>query len=159
MARIVEGVKKIGAMVSEHQVTTLAAAIAYAFFLSLFPLIFALFALTGIAGGDRAFHTIMSTLRDAVPTETADLLAGYVAQITNHSRPALLSIGIVTTLWAAAGGVKAIMNALNNIYEVRESRGIWKPRALALGVLIIGSSLFHVGSFPGPESRYLLRAE
>lgn len=127
---------------SADQITTQAAAIAYAFFLALFPLIFALFALTGIVGGDRAFHEIMSGIERAVPPQTADLLSKYVAQITNHSRPALLSIGIVAMLWSAAGGVSAVLGGLNTVYGVRETRGIWKPRALALGVLIICAILF-----------------
>lgn len=142
MGRVFESVKRLAREASADQITTQAAAIAYAFFLSLFPLIFALFALTGIVGGDRAFHAIMSSIEQTVPRETADLLSKYVAQITNNSRPALLSVGIVAALWAAAGGVSAVMGGLNNIYDVRESRGIWKPRALALGVVIICAILF-----------------
>jgi membrane protein len=142
VSRVVESVKRLAKEASADQITTQAAAIAYAFFLSLFPLIFALFALTGIVGGDHAFHAIMSSIEQTVPRETADLLSKYVAEITNHSRPALLSIGIVAALWAAAGGISAVMGGLNNIYDVRESRGIWKPRALALGVLIICAILF-----------------
>lgn len=140
--QIVESAKRLIKKSSSDQITTQAAAVAYAFFLALFPLIFALFALTGIVGGDRAFHAIMSGIEQAVPPSTADLLSKYVAQITNHSRPALLSVGIVAMLWSAAGGVSAVLGGLNNVYNVRETRGIWKPRALALGVLIICAILF-----------------
>jgi membrane protein len=142
VAEFVRAVKRIARKASADQITTQAAAIAYAFFLALFPLIFSLFALTGIIGGDRAFHEIMSSIERAVPPETAKILAGYVAQITNHSRPAILSVGVVTMLWSAAGGVGAILGGLNNVYEVRETRGVWKPRALALGVMIICALLF-----------------
>lgn len=154
MAKIIERVKGVAKKASADQITTLAAAIAYAFFLSLFPLVFALFALTGIVGGDRAFHAIMSSLEQVVPAQTADLLGKYVAQITNRSRPGLLSIGIVTTLWAAAGGVRAIMGALNDIYDLRESRGFWKPRALSVGVLLVCTILFLAAAIAilvGPE--------
>lgn len=154
MAKVLERARGVAKKASADRITTLAAAIAYAFFLSLFPLLFALFALTGIVGGDRAFHAIMSALEGAVPAQTADLLGGYVAQITNRSRPGLLSIGIVTTLWAAAGGVRAIMGALNDIYDLRESRGFWKPRLLSVGVLLVCALLFLAAAFAilvGPE--------
>lgn len=134
--------KRLVREASEDQLTTQAAAIAYAFFLSLFPLIIALFALTGIVGGDRAFNAIMSSVAQAVPAETADLLARYIAQITNRSRPGLLSVGIVALLWTAAGGVRGVMGGLNTVYGVEENRGFWKPRALALGVLIVCAILF-----------------
>lgn len=154
MAGIIGRVKGVAKKASADRITTLAAAIAYAFFLSLFPLLFALFALTGMVGGDRAFHAIMASLEEAVPSQTAGLLSKYVAEITNRSRPGILSIGIVATLWAAAGGVRAIMGALNDIYDLRESRGFIKPRALALGVLLICALLFLAAAFAillGPE--------
>jgi len=154
MGKVVERVKGVARKASADQITTLAAAIAYAFFLSLFPLLFALFALTGIVGGDRAFHAIMSALEEAVPAQGAELLGTYIAQITNRSRPGLLSLGIVTTLWTAAGGVRAIMGALNEIYDLRESRGFWKPRLLALGVLLACAILFLAAAIAiliGPE--------
>ena len=51
------------------------------FFLSLFPLLLAIFALTGIFGGDRAFELIAERLRAALPGQAAAYLLAYPAVV------------------------------------------------------------------------------
>ena len=44
----------------------------------------------------------------------------------------LLTVGGVGAVWAASGGVVALMKALNTTYGVEESRPFWKVRGIAL---------------------------
>src|SRR5690625_724820 len=160
MRGVIDELVQFGKKVGADGVTTLAAAIAYSFFLSLFPLIFALFALTGIAGGDHAFELIMSSIARVVPPETARLVGEYVAEITANSRPAVLSLGIIGALWTAAGGLGAVRKALSPIYGIRETGGPWKRRLLGLGVLVACALLFIAAAIlilAGPELARPLR--
>lgn len=119
-------------------ITGEAAKAAYYFFLSFFPLILALFAFTGILGGQAAFDWIMSWLHRALPGEAAEYLGAFVEEITGDSRPGMLSFGIVLTLWAASNVFAILTAGLNRMYDIEEDRPWWKRRLLALAALIVG---------------------
>lgn len=135
-------------------ITGEAAKVAYYFFLSLFPLILSLFALTGLFGGDQAFQTIMREIRSAVPPDTATYLSKFVEQVTNEQRPGLLSVGVLLTLWSASNVFAALSDGLNTMYDVEETRSWWKKRLISLGLLVVGSVLLIIGAgamVAGPE--------
>jgi membrane protein len=123
-----------------------AAKMAYFFFLSLFPLVLVVFALTGIVGGDAAFQRIASTTQSAVPNYAWQFVRELIHEITDRSRPGVLSFGIVLTIWAASNAVAALTKGLNTIYDVAESRSWWKRRLLALCVFTVGAVLLVVGA-------------
>ena len=125
----------------EDGITGEAAKAAYYFFLSLFPLILALFAFTGILGGQEAFEWIMGRLRMALPGEAAEYLASFVDEITGNSRPGMLSLGILLTLWAASNVFAILTEGLNRMYDIEEGRPWWKRRLLALAALVVGLAL------------------
>lgn len=119
-------------------ITGEAAKAAYYFFLSFFPLILALFAFTGILGGQEAFEWIMGWLHRALPGEAAEYLQAFVEEITGDSRPGMLSFGIVLTLWAASNVFAILTAGLNRMYDLDEDRPWWKRRLIALAALIVG---------------------
>lgn len=112
-----------------------AAKMAYYFFLSLFPLLVVLFAVTGLVGGDAVYARILATAERVVPDYAWQFVRQLVREITERGRPGLLSAGVLLTLWAASNGVAALTVGLNRIYEVKEPRPWWKRRLLALAVL------------------------
>lgn len=127
-------------------ITGESAKVAYYFFLSLFPLILVLFALTGLIGGERAFGWIMTQIQGRVPPQTAGLLRGAVREITSRPEAGTLGIGLLLTLWAASGGVAALADGLNRMYDVREDRGFLKKRGIALLLLVAGLVLLVGGA-------------
>jgi membrane protein len=142
------------------RITGEAAKVAYYFFLSFFPSILALFAFTGILGGDDAFQWIMKQLRSAMPGEAAEYLSRFVREITGESRPGLLSLGIILSAWSASNAFAAMADGLNRMYDLEEDRPWWKRRALALGVLVLALVLLNGGAvtvLAGPELFDLLR--
>lgn len=143
----------------EDRLTAEAARAAYYFFLSLFPAILALFALTGIFGGDAAFEWIMDRLRLALPGDAAVYLQRFVREVTGESRPGILSFSILFTLWSASNVVVAVADGLNRMYDVEDGRAWWLQRLLALGVVIVGAVLLvgnAVALLAGPELLSLL---
>lgn len=146
----------------EDRLTAEAARAAYYFFLSLFPAILALFALTGIFGGDAAFEWIMGRLRLALPGDAARYLQRFVVEVTGQSRPGILSFSILFTLWSASNVVVAVTDGLNRMYDLRERRAWWWKRAVALGVVVVGAVLLvgnAVALLAGPELLELVGAE
>lgn len=146
MKRLREVVRQVAREAMHDRITAEAARAAYFFFLSLFPLILAMFALTGILGGDRAFDWIMVRLRLALPGEAAVYLEEFVAEITGESRPGVLSFSILFTLWSSSNIVATLADGLNRMYDVEESRPWWKRRLIALVALVIGSVLLLMGT-------------
>jgi membrane protein len=75
-----------------------------------------------------------------------------------------LSIGLVLTIWQVSSGVRALMTALDSIYEIDDRRPFWERMAISLGLaLLIIFSLFLIGGLllvllPGPSEQPLLRA-
>ena len=123
-----------------------AAKIAYYFFLSLFPLLLALFALTGLVGGDEAFARLTGAARTAVPRYAWLFVDGLIAEITGRDRPGLLSFGVLLTLWSASNGIVALTDELNDLYAVAEPRPWWRRRLLALAMLFSGVIMVVLGA-------------
>jgi membrane protein len=133
--RAFETTKAIFHEAMEDAITGEAAKAAYYFFLSFFPAILALFAFTGLLGGDATFEWIMGHLRRALPGESANLLGDTVQEITGDSRPGLLSFGIVATLWSASNVFAILTEGLNRMYDIEEGRPWWKRRLLAIAAM------------------------
>ena len=123
-----------------------AAKAAYYFFLSFFPAILALFALTGILGGDRAFEWIMERLALALPGQAEIYLAQFVREVTGDSRPGLLSLSVLLTLWASSNVFVALTQGLNVMYDLEETRRWWLRRVIALGALLAAMILLTGGA-------------
>lgn len=119
---------------------------AYYFFLSLFPLVLVLLAVTGIVGGESAFGRITQAVETTVPDYAWQFVTSLISEVTDRRRPGTPSFGVVFALWAASSGVASLMGGLNTMYDVAERRPWWKRRLMALGVLAIGALLLVLGS-------------
>ena len=135
----------------DDRLTGEAARVAYYLFLSLFPLILVVMALTGLLGGDAAFGWIMAKLETTVPASASELLSDYVREITSSSSPGVLSVGLLLTVWAASGGFAALGEGMDRMYDLRERRSWIRQRAvaftlaLAASVLLVGGAVVLIG--------------
>ena len=123
-----------------------AAKMAYFFFLSVFPALLIVFALTGFIGGDAAFARITTIVRTLTPPDASAFLHGFISELASERRPGMLSFGALILFWAGSSGIAALTDALNQIHGVSEGRGWWSRRALALSILAIGSILIVLGT-------------
>jgi membrane protein len=69
------------------------------------------------------------------------LVKKVLADVVTPNRNALLSFGLLGTLWAASGGFAAAIEALNIAYDAEETRPFWKTRPLAIGLTILIGAL------------------
>lgn len=132
--------------VGRHDLSGLAAELSYRLFLALFPFLILLISLASFiakaSGIDNPAQEVVDSLGNALPQDTADVLRRQVDGIVAGRNVGLVSFGIIGTLWAAAGGIGAVVKATNRVYSLGENRGFIKRSLLAIGLtLTAGVSL------------------
>ena len=115
----------------------MAAALSYYFVISLFPAFLLLSAILAYMPGAKPFDQILSMMSGFVPRDSIELLHRVLATVVIPNRGALLSFGILGTLWTASGGFAATIEALDIAYEVKEARPFWVTRPLAVGLTLL----------------------
>jgi membrane protein len=130
----------------EDDIPNQAAKVAYYFFLSLPPLVMALFATAGIFGGEDTANWLATRLGGMLPAEAGALVGGFVDEVVRESHPGPLSVGLLLALWAASNVFMALEDTLNAVYHIREKRGFVQRRLVVLGTLVAVGVLFVAGS-------------
>jgi membrane protein len=87
--------------------------------------------------GANPFAQVLSLMSGFVPRESIELLRKVLATVVTPNRSALLSFGILGTLWTASGGFAAAIEALDIAYEVEEARPFWVTRPLAAALTLL----------------------
>jgi len=126
--------------VMNNNILSFAAALSYYFVLAFFPALIALAAFVAYLPIPHLFDSIIAAMARVAPPESMDLVRRSVADVLSPSRGALLSAGLVGTLWTCSSGFSAAIDALNVAYDVTETRPFWKTRLLTLELtLLIGT--------------------
>lgn len=133
--------KRMGA--DEDDVFGRAAALAYYFFLALFPgLLFVLTVFGFIVGNNpQVGQRVMQSLASMMPGQASQLVDQTIQQTALHAAGWLLIVGILGALWSASSGFASLMTTLNFAYNVKETRPWWKARAVAIGLTIVAGVL------------------
>ena len=114
----------------------LAAQLAYYFFLALFPALLFLVALISFIPVEGLLDTITTTLGRVAPSEALTLIQDQILKIADNKNGGLLTLGMIGTIWSTSSGVTAIIDTLNQAYDIQEARPWWKVRLIALGLTI-----------------------
>lgn len=122
---------------------TLAAGLSYYFMLSLFPALIFAAAVLAYLPIPHLFDKILDMLARFAPQDSMAMLRRILTKILKP-HTALLSVGLLGTLWSASGGFTAIMDGLNVSYSVPEKRPIWWTRLLGIGLTFLIGSLMIV---------------
>jgi membrane protein len=135
-------IKKIG----EDELSTRSAALSYYFVLALFPMLLFLVSLIGVfAGpGSQLRNSIISGLGRLAPGSASDLVHSVVNQTFKSSSGLKLAMGLLGALWAASGGMGAVVVSLNVVYRVKETRAWWKQKLTIIGLTLALAALIIV---------------
>src|SRR3954464_1900729 len=129
MRKVMRFVQHLWKRFQEDDYFGIAAQLAYFFLLSLFPLLIflvPLFPYLPITQED-----LLNLVRDFAPRGTMELIETNLTQMSQKNG-ALLSFGIIGTIWSASNGINAIVKVLNRAYEVEEGRSFLKTRMMAI---------------------------
>jgi membrane protein len=120
-----------------------AAGLSYYFVLSLFPLLVSMASLLGYVPIPHLFESLLSLMARLVPGDGMSLVRNIVSDV-GHKHTHFLTLGLVFTIWTASSGFAALIDGLDLVYRVRETRPVWKTRPLALGLTLLAGSLLVV---------------
>jgi membrane protein len=136
-----ELLKRTGNEVIADNCLGLAAQLAYYFFLALFPALLFLVALASFLPIGNIVDTITSTLARVAPSEVLTIVQDQILKIAHDKNGGLLTLGVAGAIWSTSSGISAIIDTLNQVYDIQESRAWWKVKLLALA-LTVGLALF-----------------
>ena len=141
-----ELVKRTAREVLADNCLGLAAQLAYYFFLALFPALLFITAIISFIPVTGLLDAITGMLARVAPNEVLSIVQDQILKIAHEQNGGLLTIGMLGTIWSTSSGVNAIIETLNQAYDIQEGRPWWKVKVIALG-LTLALALFIVISF------------
>jgi membrane protein len=123
--------------VNQNHIFSFAAALSYYFVLAFFPALIALAIIVGYLPIPDLFNTIVQAMTHAVPPQSMGLAERVAADVTSRNHAALLSFGLLGTLWTCSSGFATMIEALNVAYNVPETRSGVMTRLLACGLTFL----------------------
>jgi membrane protein len=136
--------------ITEDDVSGLSAEIAYRFLFAVFPFGLFVAALGSFLGVyfrvDNPADEVVLALGDNLPPSIAEAIRPELQHLLSSARPDLVSVGALAALWAATGGVNAVVKGMHRAYDVEEIRPFLMRYVVAVGLTLVGAIVV-VGSF------------
>jgi membrane protein len=123
----------------------MAAALGYYLVLSVFPALILFFAVLASFPFRNLYSRIFALIFNMLPAQAVPMVEAVLLDVLGAHREAWLSFGTVGTLWIASSAFAAMIEALDEAYEVQDPRPFWKTRLLALGLAITTGGLLISG--------------
>lgn len=127
--------------VYDEHLCVFAAGLSYYFVLSLFPLLISLASLLGYVPIPHLFESLLSLMARLVPGDGMSLVRNIVSDVVSHKHAHFLTLGLIFTAWTVSSGFAAMIDGLDVVYRVPETRPVWKTRPIALGLTLLAGSL------------------
>ncbi|QHI99890.1 YihY family inner membrane protein [Xylophilus rhododendri] len=132
-----------------HQSANQAGSLAFSSVLAMFPLLILVSAAAGYIGDPGEAASLAYRVLDYAPPLVREALKPVIRQVLEQRNQALLTIGLLVTLWTASSGMQAVRSALNRSYGVKRGLPFWKARlkvtlfttVVGLGVIATFSSV------------------
>jgi membrane protein len=135
--------------------------VAFYVLLALFPAIIAGVSIYGLVADPQTVRDQINRLAETLSPETAKLIGQQIQQVTSSAGGALglaTVIGILTALWSASSGMKALITGVNLAYDEPEGRKFVKLRGLSIlmtlgAMVLLAVALALIVGFPAvPDS-------
>ena len=144
--RVTELARRVVHEIQQDDCLGRAAQLAYYFLFALFPFFLLLTTLLGYLPVPNLLDRLMDMLAQMLPGDAIHLLVqDHVRELVTGGWSIPFSFGLLAALWTSSSAVTAIMDGLDQVYDVEEGRPFWKVRGLAV-LLTVGPSLFIIVS-------------
>ena len=131
---------RVYASVNDNRVLAVAGGVVFFSLLAIFPAIAAFVSLYGLIADASTIDSHLSLAAGVLPGGAVDILHEQITRLTAKG-DAKLGLGFVTgvviALWSANAGMKAIIDALNVVYDEKEKRSFVKLNLLTLFFTLI----------------------
>lgn len=121
-----------------------ASAIAFSFFMSLFPFALFILNLIPVIPIKDLQEDFLRFVEESVPPNTYDAIHKILDDILNNSYQGLLSSGFLLSIFLMANGVNAVLGGFEYSRHVTVTRGFFRQYAVSLGIAIILAMLLIV---------------
>ena len=132
LLRVYEGI-------SEDRILANAAAVTFYALLALFPAIAALVSIYGLFADPSTIANSLDSVSGILPGGAIDVIRDQLTRLTAQGSATLgisFVVGLAVSLWSANGGIKALFDALNVVYEEKERRSFITLNAASLAFTI-----------------------
>jgi len=136
--------KNLVKRIADDDLTTQAAAVAYAWLFAVFPFLIFLITLAAYMPKEnrkQVVDKITDTIGRVMQHDAANTITTNLNQVLNVPRGGLLSVGLLITLWIASGGMRTTMSSLDTAYDAKRRRPFWVQWPLAVLLTIIVAAM------------------
>src|ERR1700691_4131450 len=135
---------------NEDRLLAVAAGVVFYGLLALFPTITALVSSYALFADAKTVNDHMAFISSFLPEGTFSIIQDQVGRVLSKGDMKLGSAflgSLLLAIWSANGGMKAIIDALNVVYDEKEKRGLFKLNAVSLAFTAGGviGILFAIG--------------
>lgn len=127
--------------IQRGKIVTRAQALAFSFFLAIFPATIFLFSLIPYIPIKGFQSELLEIIKGVLPANAYASVRSTIEDIVKIPRGGLLSFGFLTALYFTTNGFMTMMRGFNSSYHVAETRSPWKKRLVALNITLIMSVL------------------
>jgi membrane protein len=132
---------RIVSRISKNRVLAMSAAVVFYGLLALFPAVTALVSSYGLFTGSATIRDHLSFVSEFLPADAYSIIQDQVNRVVSKG-DAKLSLaflfGLGLALWSANSGTKAIIDALNAVYEEDEKRSFIRLNLVSLAFTVSG---------------------
>jgi membrane protein len=137
--------------ISDDRVMAIAAGVTFYVLLAIFPAVAALVSIYGFFADPQTIAEHLNEVSAFLPGGAVEIIGEQINRVVAQGEATLgatFLIGIAVSLWSANAGIKALIDALNVVYDETEKRSFIKLNALSLAFTtgIIGFMLVALGA-------------
>ena len=132
---ITSAASSLPARLREHNLTLVAAGVAFYAFLALVPTLIAVVSIYGLVSSPEDVTRQVQDLGESLPTEVQDFLVFQLTSIVNANSTGVSVTAVVAValaLWSASGGMAALITGIHVAYERDEPKGFVAKKGKAL---------------------------
>jgi len=120
---------------------TRASAMAFSFFLAIFPSIIFLFTMIPYIPIPNFQIQVLKMIEEILPPATFKAAEETLVEVVTKQNGKLLSVGFITALYFSTNGFNSMITAFNTSYHVTETRKPLQQRLVSIVLVLIFSSL------------------
>ncbi|ODA66632.1 hypothetical protein A7A08_02400 [Methyloligella halotolerans] len=127
--------------IGNDRVMAVAAGVVFYMLLALFPAITALVSIYGLTASASAIADHLNMISAVMPSGGVEIIQDQIDRITDSKEASLsfgFAIGLALALWSSNAGIKAVMDALNVVYDEKEKRGFIRLNLISMAFTLGG---------------------
>ncbi len=146
--------------IREGYLTTRASAVAFSFFLAIFPFLIFLFTIIPFIPIADFQQTLLDLIADLMPRSAYESVQETIIDIVTRPRSGLLLFNLVLSLYFSSNGINSLIEGFNNTYHQMETRSTIRQYLISVFLVIILSFLLILAiglmTFGGPLIGWIL---